>query len=288
MKTVVVTGATSGIGFAVCEELLKNGYGVIGIGHSEENCAAAREKLLAAHPGCDITFHWGELMHQQDVLAVAEKIRGELEARCGGALHALVLNAGCVRSWYMTTPEGYEHQFASNHLSGFLLAHELLPNLTTGGGRVLLTSSGSHKMTKMNWNDIMFERRYRPLMAYKQSKLCNMLFALALNDRFTGRGVRAYGVDPGLVRTDIGNKKTGGLVDIVWKRRKKHGVDPSVPAAIYAGLLERGTTGGGLYFGLGGAARCSREVNRKNADRLFELSEKLCKIRFGVYDECMS
>ncbi len=288
MKTVVVTGATSGIGYAVCAELLKNGYGVIGIGHGEETCASAREKLLAAHPGCELTFYWAELMYQQEVRAVAEKIRGELETRCGGALYALILNAGCVRSWYMTTPEGYEHQFALNHLSGFLLAHELLRNLTKGGGRVLLTSSGSHKMMKMNWDDIMFERRYRPLMAYKQSKLCNMLFALALNDRYTGKGVRAYGVDPGLVRTDIGNKKTGGLVDFVWKRRKKHGVDPSVPAAIYAGLLERGTTGGGLCFGLGGAARCSREVNRENADRLFELSEKLCRIRFGVYDECLS
>jgi NAD(P)-dependent dehydrogenase (short-subunit alcohol dehydrogenase family) len=288
MKTVVVTGATSGIGLAVCAELLKNGYGVIGIGHCEKNCASAREKLLAALPGGEITFYWAELMHQQEVRAVAERIRGELETRCGGALYALVLNAGCVRSWYMTTPEGYEHQFALNHLSGFLLAHELLPNLMKGGGRVLLTSSGSHKMTKIKWDDIMFERRYRPLMAYKQSKLSNMLLALALNDRYTAKGVRAYGVAPGLVRTDIGNKKTGGLVDFVWKRRKKHGVDPSVPAAIYAGLLERGTTGGGLYFGLRGAARCSREVNRKNADRLFELSEKLCKIRFGVYDECMS
>ncbi len=288
MKTVVVTGATSGIGLAVCGELIKNGYSIIGIGHSEENCTAAKEKLLKEYPRGTITFYWGELMQQPEVRVLADKIRTDLSKRSGGELYALILNAGCVRSWYMTTPEGYEHQFALNHLSGFLLAHELLPNLISGGGRILLTSSGSHKWMKMNWSDVMYERRYRPLMAYKQSKLCNMLFAMGFNDRFADQSLCAYGVDPGLVRTDIGNKKTGGIVDFVWKRRKKHGVDPSVPAQIYVDLLKQETRAGGLYYSIKGRMPYSREVTRRNADRLFELSEKLCKIKFGVYEKCSS
>jgi NAD(P)-dependent dehydrogenase (short-subunit alcohol dehydrogenase family) len=288
MKTIIVTGATSGIGFAVCRALLGNGCRVIGIGRSVESAAAAREKLLAEFPGGEITYRSGDLMQLPEVRRLASELRADLTHMTGGKLDALVLNAGCVRSWYMTTGEGFEQQFALNHLSGFLLTHELLENLTAGEGKVLLTSSGSHKMMKVNWNDVMYSRHYRPLMAYKQSKLCNMLFARGLNDRYAARGIRAYGIDPGLVKTDIGCKNTGGLVDFVWKRRKKHGVDPSVPAAVYAGLIGRADQPYGLYYGAAGEQPCSREVTHQNADRLFALSEKLLNMKFGVNSECLS
>ena len=201
---------------------------------------------------------------------------------------ALISNAGCVRSWYMTTPEGYEHQFALNHLAGFLLTHELLPNLRKANGRILLTSSGSHRMMRMRWNDVMFEKRYHPLLAYKQSKLCNMLFARGLNDLYGDAGLHAYGVDPGLVRTDIGNKNTGGLVGYVWARRKKHGVDPDVPAQIYERLVTAEPAHGCLCHDLSGVSTPSSEVNSVNAGRLFALSERLLNIKFGVNESCMS
>lgn len=287
MKTIVVTGATSGIGLAVCQELLKNGCRVIGLGRSEKNCQAAQEKLLALHPTANVTFFCGDMMQQPEIRRLAREIRRELE-QTGGALHAFINNAGGFRNWYMTTGEGYEQQFALNHLAGFLLTHELLPNLIKAGGRILFTSSGSHKMTRMNWKDIMFQKRYRPLYAYKQSKLCNMLTAYALNDRFSNSGIRAYGIDPGLVRTEIGNKNTGKLVDFIWKLRSRHGVDPSVPAKIFWELIQCTPEAEGLYYGLIGSLKTSGEVSQKNADRLFEVSEKLCGIRFGVEDICLS
>lgn len=287
MKTAVITGATSGIGFEVAAALKKSGCRVIGIGRNAINCQAAQEKLTALRPSSDVTFFCGDLMQQSEVRRLAGEIHKALD-KTGGALHALINNAGCVRSWYMTTDEGFEQQFALNHLAGFLLTHELLPNLIRGGGRILFTSSGSHKMTRMNWQDLMFQKRYRPLYAYKQSKLCNMLTAFALNDRFSNRGIRAYGVDPGLVRTEIGNKNTGKLVDFIWKRRSRHGVDPSVPAKIFWELIHCMPEAEGLYYGLSGSMKPSGEVSQKNADRLFELSEKLCGIRFGVEDICSS
>ena len=287
MKTVVVTGATSGIGYAVCQALLRDSCRVLGIGRSDESCRAAEETLRAGACGGDVTFFAADLMLQGEVRAVAGRIREALESTNGGRLDALVSNAGCVRSWYMTTPEGYEHQFALNHLAGVLLTNELLDALLKGSGIILLTSSGSHKMMRVNWNDVMFQRRYRPLMAYKQSKLCNMLFARAVNDRFAGKGIRAYGIDPGLVRTDIGCKNTGGIVDYIWKRRKKHGVEPSVPARIYAGLIEQADKPYGLYYSVGGEQPYSRQVTRENADRLLALSEKLLNIEFGVTESCL-
>ncbi len=89
-----------------------------------------------------------------------------------GGLDALILNAGGVRSWYTTTAEGYEQQFALNYLSGVLLTHRLLDALMLRGGRVLWTGSGSHKHTHVHWDDIMLQKRYSCLMAYKQSKVC--------------------------------------------------------------------------------------------------------------------
>jgi NAD(P)-dependent dehydrogenase (short-subunit alcohol dehydrogenase family) len=282
MNTVVVTGATSGIGYAVCEALLKQGFRVIGIGHSEANCTAALTRLKLVNKAYDIIFLHGDLMQQAEVRRLAAEIRQLLGEQ--GALYALINNAGCVRSWYMTTGEGYEQQFALNHLAGFLLTHELLPNLLVAKGRVLFTSSGSHKRMKMHWNDLMFQKRYRPLYAYKQSKLANMLFAYSLNERYGGRGIKAFGVDPGLVRTSIGNKNTGKLVDYVWRLRKSGGVDPKIPAKVYETLCTCEADTAGLYQGIKGKMKHSREVSKENADRLFELSEKLCKIKFGVVE----
>jgi NAD(P)-dependent dehydrogenase (short-subunit alcohol dehydrogenase family) len=115
-----------------------------------------------------------------------------------------------------------------------------------------------------------------------------MLLACGLGAKGAELGIRVYGVDPGLVRTDIGNKDAGGLVGYVWERRKNHGVDPSVPAEIYARLICPEESPAGLYHSINGPAAPSRQVNIRNAERLFKLSEKLCNIRFGVYDECMS
>jgi NAD(P)-dependent dehydrogenase (short-subunit alcohol dehydrogenase family) len=211
---------------------------------------------------------------------VGNEIMEYIDNECGGELSALINNAGCVRSFYMTTEDGYETQFAVNHLAGFLLTYVLIPCLIKGNGRVLMTSSASHKMMKMRWKDVMFKKRYSPLMAYKQSKLANMLFAYGLNERFGKHGVRAYGIDPGLVRTDIGLKNTAGIVRLVWKFRRKSGVSPKIPAETYAFVCGRPEAPEGLYYYLGGEAKYSRQVCKQNADRLWALSEQLCGIKF--------
>jgi NAD(P)-dependent dehydrogenase (short-subunit alcohol dehydrogenase family) len=282
MNTVIITGATSGIGLAVVRVLLKKKYRLIGIGHSEENCINAKADLQKEFPAGDMTFFWGDLMQQREVKRIAECLAVFLEARCEGKLQVLINNAGCVRSWYATTEEGYEQQFALNHLAGFLLAHYMMPYLQNGSGRIIMTGSGSHKHMKVHWQDVMFQKRYHPLLAYKQSKLCNMLLAESLNNRYSQFGVNAYVVDPGLVKTDIGYKQTGGLVSFVWSLRKKQGVLPEIPAETYAFLCEAQPPADGLYYYLCKQAEYNKQVNAENAERLFTLSEKLCNITFGM------
>ena len=284
MKSVIITGATSGIGLETARLLANRGYRVLGVGHSEKNCIRAEQELLAQNPTAQIAFYSADLIQQRQVLRVAEELSTELD-KTGGELYALINNAGAVRSWYTTTEEGYEQQFALNHLAGFLLTAKLLPYLQKGQGRVIMTGSGSHKGIKIHWDDIMLRRRYNPLIAYKQTKLCNILFAKGLNDR--NLGINAYTVDPGLVKTDIGNKQTGGLVNMVWSLRKNSGVSPEIPAKTYLYLCEQDPAPTGLYYCNNPAKRppfyempYSEQVTNENVARLFTLSEQLCGIEF--------
>lgn len=280
MRTIVVTGATSGIGYAVCSELAGYKYNIIGVGRNDARCENAAEQLKQEHPGVHIKFFCGDLSSQSQVAKAGSEIREYIEDNCNGELFALINNAGCVRSYYMTTEDGYEQQFAVNHLAGFLLTYILMPCLAGNNGIVLITSSASHKMMKMHWNDIMFKKRYNPLLVYKQSKLANMLFVYGLNDRFSDYGIRAYGIDPGLVRTDIGFKETNGIVRLVWRLRQKSGISPQVPAKTYSFLCNGNSPQTGLYYRSSKEERYSRYVNKENADRLWTLSEQLCDIKF--------
>lgn len=283
MKTAVITGASSGIGLAALAELTQKGYRVIGIGHDPARCEAAKEQIFSQQPEATIRFLCADLMQQREVERVALEIMQILNEENGGRLEVLINNAGAVRSWYTTTEEGYEQQFALNHLASFLLTHRLLAALKRGQGRVIMTGSESHKHMRMRWHDLMLTRGYNPLTAYKQSKLANILFAKGLNERYLGDGITAYVVDPGLVCTDIGCKNTGGLVDWIWSKRKKHGVQPEVPAKTYTFLCETNPAPRELYYHLCKPNRYSCEVTRENAQKLFAVSETLCGITYPAW-----
>ena len=280
MKTIVITGATSGIGYAVCRAFLQKHWAVLGVGRNETTCDAAAKKLLLEFPDADLRFFPCDLSKQAEILRLGEVLLRELNDRFGGKLDALVNNAGCVRSYYTTTEDGYETVFVVNHLAAFLLTKQLMPPLIAAGGRVLITSSQSHLGIKIRWDDVMLSRRYRPLFAYKQSKLCNLLFAFALNCRFTERGVSCAGIDPGLVHTNIGEKQTSGIVSLFWRFRKRGGVPPETAAKTYVHALADGSVHA-LYYGQCKPQRYSRQVNAENADRLWELSERLCGTEFA-------
>jgi len=277
MKTVMITGATSGIGFEAARAIAAQGMRVIGVGRSAERCEKAKTMLLDAMPDASVEYVCGDLSNQREVNAVSDTVIGMLDDE---GLWALVSNAGGVRNWYTTTADGYETQFALNYLAGFLLAHRLWPYLKKANGRVILTGSNSHKMMRMHWKDVMYKRCYSCLMAYKQSKLAGMLFAAELNRR--QYQVKAYVVDPGLVDTEIGAKETGGIVKMFWKLRSKGGVKPEVSAQTYAYLCSRQPAPDGLYFhGCRPVATSKRVDDPEDAKRLFKLSEQLCGIKFG-------
>ena len=280
MKTAVITGATSGIGLAVAKTLSQIGYAVIGIGRAPNKCEDATSQILAGAPKATVKFFCGDLAQQTDVNRLADEIESYLNKNFDSKLDVLINNAGDVRNWYTTTREGYETQFALNHLAGFLLTYRLLPYLQRAGGKMMLTGSDSHKNMKIRWSNIMFKKRYSTLMAYKQSKLAGMMFAKHFNETQSETGVRAYVVDPGLVNTDIGSKGTSGFVSWFWSKRAKHGVHPSVSAQTYAYLCTEPSPQG-LYYHRCEPRKYSKYVdNAAESKRLWDLSERLCEIDY--------
>lgn len=280
MNTAVITGATSGIGFAIAKRLLNIGWRVVIVGRSHDNTQKAYEALKKAYPEGEIAAFFADLMNLREVHRVADEIIKYLNEQCDGKLHILINNAGAVRAWYTTTEEGYEQQFALNHLAGFLLTHRLMGALKKAGGRMIITGSGSHKHYNIRFNDVMYQRRrYSCLGAYKQSKLCNLLFAGEFNTRFKQDGVRAYVVDPGLVSTDIGFKQSSSVVRFVWAWRKSKGIAPEKAAQSYEFLCGLPYAPDGLYYlDSKQAPYDKRADNQAYRTNLFEMSLQLCGI----------
>lgn len=283
-KVVIITGATSGIGLATAKELAGRGAYIIGTGRSEERCRKAEQEVRQLYPDVSVTYIAADLSSLAEVTSLASDIRARLSQDGRTAIDVLINNAGTVSSWYVSTVDGFELQFAVNHLAPFLLTHELMPSLEQSqAGTVICVSSGSHYRTRLHWNDIMLRKHYNTLMAYKQTKLANVMFVTELNRRLSSSGsrVRALAVDPGLVNTDIGLKGTGGIVKKVWQIRSRGGTPPEQPAHAIAYLVTDPSPRltGEVYWKDCRPLRPSAYSQKPDAaKRLWELSERMCQI----------
>lgn len=280
-KTFVVTGATSGIGLACAVALVREGADVIGVGRSTERCSQVEANLHGQNPASRIHYLVADLSQQVEIHRLAARIKECLAADGKTALDGLVNNAGTYTYWLSLTPDGIETQWAVNHLAGFLLTRELMPLLEAAPfARVVTVSSDSHHGARIQWDDPQLRRRYNGLAAYGNTKLANILFTLELN-RWLGSGsrVRAFAVDPGLVKTDIAMKGTPPLVGWLWKVRRSGGTGAEVPARCIKYLLMDASvqTSTQIYWKNCRPAHASRNaLDTDAATRLWALSERQC------------
>jgi NAD(P)-dependent dehydrogenase (short-subunit alcohol dehydrogenase family) len=279
--TVVVTGATSGIGLAATRQLSARGAHVIAVGRSAARAAAAEAAIRSEQPLARLDFLVADLASLRQVRQVAADILAR-----SPRVDALINNAAEVPHWYQATEDGYERQFAVNHLAPFLLTHELGAALRAApAARVVTVTSGSHRGARIHWADVMLRRGYRPLRAYRQSKLANVLFTYELNRRTAlGSAAAAFAADPGLVNTAIGSKGSSRLVRWFWEHRRRSGVTPEVAAVgvVFLAAAPARLLSEGAYWKYGRPVRPSRYAERQDeAVRLWDLSERLCGLRFG-------
>jgi len=279
-KTVIVTGANSGIGQAAARALAGAGARVVSAVRDTEKGKAA----AAATPG---------LTEVRELdLASLDSVRA-FAAGWDGPIDLLINNAGVSGPSLSRTADGFESKFGTNHLGHFALTNLLLEYIT---GRVVTVASQAERFARLDFDDLNWERRpYAPSRAYNDSKLANLLFTAELQRRLTAAGsdVLANAAHPGLVATNIyhhdGPRRPS---DFLWAvairllaQDAEHGALPVLYAAV-ADVPGNSFAGPSHLAHMRGApeliARSAAAQDPDLARRLWTVSEQLTAVRSPV------
>lgn len=215
-RTTLVTGANAGLGLATARQLAHAGAHVVLAARTVERGDAAAAHIRESEPDADLSVVAGDFGSLAGVRALAESVR-----RTYPQLDVLVNNAGVVRAHRHETVDGFEWTFAVNHLAPFLLTRLLVPSMGAGG-RVVVVTSDAHRDVSLDLDDLQATRAYDPLVAYRRSKLANVLFARTLARRAPDLSV--FSVAPGIVATGIVREAPTALQE-AWATRGRSARD---------------------------------------------------------------
>lgn len=274
-RTIVVTGASSGIGLAAARELARNGAHVV---------AAVRDLEKGRRVlGSDADIRHLDLADLTSVRTFAATVTEPIDA--------LVNNAGVMAVPLQRTRDGFEMQIGTNHLGHFALTGLLLPRVRD---RVVNVSSSAHRMGRIRLDDLNWQHGYRRWAAYGQSKLANLLFTSELQRRLAlaGSAVRAVAVHPGYAATALQSKTQSRVQDAFMRvanrliaQSEEQGAWPTlyavaedIPGDSYVGPDGPGETRGHPKL----VARSRAARDRSVARRLWSLSEDLTGVRFDL------
>jgi len=209
-RVIVVTGGNSGLGYETSSQLARRGAHVVLTARNPERGAAAVARIREDFPGADVELRILDTADLDSVRAFAEDVNGPV--------HVLINNAGVMMAPHQLTKQGQELHFATNHLGHFALTGLLLLHLEAAGGadgdaRVVTVTSTLHRTGQIDLDDLAGERSYKPRVAYSQSKLANVLFALELDRRLRRSGSKICSVlaHPGYAATNLQSAGPTGL-----------------------------------------------------------------------------
>ncbi|MDX1649174.1 MAG: SDR family NAD(P)-dependent oxidoreductase [Myxococcota bacterium] len=292
-RVAVVTGASGGLGEETARVLAARGARVVMAARSRARGEDAAARIRDATPDARLEVQELELASPDSVRRFAARVR---EAH--PAIHLLVNNAGVMACPLERTPEGFELQFATNHLGHFLLTAELAPALRAGApARGVSVSSAGHRFSPVVFEDVHYrERPYDKWEAYGQSKTANVLFAVEADRRLGPHGVRVNALHPGAIVTDLGRHLTAedraalqaraGTGSLRWKT-----VPQGAATTLFAATAPELEGRGGLYLEDCAVAARSDDpagssgvmpwaLEPEAARRLFEISESMLGVRF--------
>jgi NAD(P)-dependent dehydrogenase (short-subunit alcohol dehydrogenase family) len=295
-RCAIVTGGYSGIGREAVRVLAAAGARIVVPARDLDKARAALRELP------DVEIASLDLADPVSIDAFAREFIAS-----GRALHLLVANAGVMATPLARDARGCESQFAINHLGHFQLAARLWPSLRrAGGARVVSLSSGAHRFSDIDFDDLHYERRpYDKWKAYGQSKTANALFALGLDRRGQAYGVRAFSVHPGSIATDLQRHVSVADLQSMGFRDAEGKIPPKI-AAMYKTVEQGAATTvwcaanvqlegkGGVYCEDCDIARqapadstersgvMSWATDPERADRLWRVSEQLSGSAFAV------
>jgi NAD(P)-dependent dehydrogenase (short-subunit alcohol dehydrogenase family) len=293
-KAALVTGADSGIGFCTALELSRAGAKVAIAVRDQTKGKVAIRRLRTEVPDADVRMGLLDLADLGSIHRFAAQI---LDNQLSPDL--LVNNAGVMGvPQRLTTKDGFELQFGTNHLGHFALTGLLLPGLLTRpGARVVTVSSLAHEQGRIRFDDLQGKHSYGPWTAYSQSKLANLLFAVELDGRARAHGLDllSVAVHPGVAATNLqtagphlgrfGPPTRGRLLLLhLIGQSAAHGAWPSLYAATAPEVV------GGGFYGPDGPGHirghptrvlpAAGALDEQVAQRLWEASERLTGIQF--------
>jgi NAD(P)-dependent dehydrogenase (short-subunit alcohol dehydrogenase family) len=274
--TILVTGATDGLGKRVAFELAAGGATVLLHGRSRKRLEATLEEAREGTGSEKLGFYLADLSSLGEVRTLAERVLTEQDR-----LDVLVNNAGVIAGERRESEDGYELTFAVNYLAHFLLTHLLLPLLRDSApARVVNVASAGQ--SPIDFDDVMLERGYGGMKAYTQSKLAQVIFTFELAERLGASGVTVNALHPAsLMDTKMVLETFGRSMSTV-----EEGAEATVRLAASPEL--EGVTG--RYFDGTREGRAERQAYDEEArKRLWVLSEELCgrllePLRRGVVD----
>lgn len=198
-KTVVITGANTGIGLETAKDLAARGARIILACRDAQKCEDAVEEIRKHSLNKNLACYDLDLASFRSIRKFAKEFKTN-EKR----LDILINNAGIMRCKKSITEDGLEMQLGVNHFGHFLLTNLLLEELKASApSRIVVLSSVAHSRGEINFDDLNSEKKYNPGTSYNQSKLANILFIRELAERLTGSGVTVNSVHPGVVNTEL-------------------------------------------------------------------------------------
>jgi NAD(P)-dependent dehydrogenase (short-subunit alcohol dehydrogenase family) len=270
-KTVLITGATAGIGLKTAEALAAKGATLLIAGRD----TAKTERVAASlrGKGGDVTPFVADLSVQAEVRRLAEKVQAHTNR-----IDVLINNAGAVFAKRRESADGIELTFAVNHLAPFLLTNLLFDTLKASApARVVTVASALHAQGTMDFEDLNYRCGWGPIKSYSRSKLANVMFAYELARRATGSGITSNALHPGLVASKFGNNNKL-LFGIVFRIVKLFAQSPEDGAKTSIHLASDPAVEGesGKYFGKSRVWASSEASHDETAwRRLWEVSVEM-------------
>jgi NAD(P)-dependent dehydrogenase (short-subunit alcohol dehydrogenase family) len=291
-RTVLITGANSGLGLRSAQALAGKGARVLMGCRNENKAKTALDEVRAVATGVEPEVVRMDLADLASVRAAAGQVDGMVER-----LDVLMNNAGVMAVPFARTADGFEMQFGTNHLGHFAFTGLLLPALGRGSApRVVTTSSTAHRMGRMRWDDLNWKQgRYMKWPAYGQSKLANLLFTFELDRRArqAGSDLVAVAAHPGYASTHLqaasasGNPLKSAFMEVgnrLFAQSDAMGALPQLYAATMPDVV------GSEYFGPDGRFESRGYPHRTGttaaardagaAQRLWEASEALTGVSY--------
>jgi NAD(P)-dependent dehydrogenase (short-subunit alcohol dehydrogenase family) len=268
-KTIVITGASDGIGAAGARQLHQDGHRVVIVGRSPDKTTAVAREI-----GAD--FFVADFTRFSDVRTLAAGLDAAYPR-----IDVLVNNAGGVFGDRARTVDGFEKTLQVNHLSPFLLTNLLMNKLLAGQAAVIQTSSsGARLFGKLDIDDLNNDTKYTPQRAYGTAKLENILFTRELHTRFHARGLSAAAFNPGAVATSFGSESTSFMRSIYASRVARAFMNSPERGARQMVWLAEGVPGtdwqSGVYYERGKPARRNNpQANAGLARALWDRSADL-------------